>query len=190
VVSATLIACGLLLLAGVSANADGSVPAPTLSIMETVLGQPPPMVSSTGRWNVTDLGRAASLQVSGVNPPAGQTTVSAVWTSHAWRPQKGTAINATWGVTQDGVTVDSTGGSWTIQMRMRSGSGRWSTWFGPSEPFAAGVPHVVTYSAAPGSSWTEFPVRPKHAVQFQFRVRYTATAAGQHTASFTVTTAN
>jgi hypothetical protein len=67
VLSATLIACGLLVPAGVSADADGSVPAPTLSIMETVLGQPPPVVSSTGRSDVTDPGRAASLQVSGVN---------------------------------------------------------------------------------------------------------------------------
>src|SRR3954453_11377980 len=139
VVSATLIAFGLLVPAGVSADADGSVPAPTLSISETLLGQPPPVVSSTGRWDVTDPGKAASLQVSGVNPPAGQTTVSAVWTSHAWRPQKSTAINATWGVTQEGVAVGSSGGSWSIQMRMRTGSGRWSSWSGASEPFAAAV---------------------------------------------------
>src|SRR5437660_2910869 len=72
VVSATLIAFGLLLPAGVCANADSSVPAPSLSIIETVLGQRPPAVSSTGRWDVTDPGKAASLQVSGVNPPAGQ----------------------------------------------------------------------------------------------------------------------
>jgi len=75
-------------------------------------------------------------------------------------------------------------------MRMRTGSGRWSSWSGASGPFAADAPHVVTYSAGPGRSWTEFLVRPKHAVQFQFRARYTATAAAQHTASFTVTTAN
>src|SRR5947209_5286246 len=190
VVSTTLIAFGLLLPPGVSANADSSVPAPSLSIIETVLGQRPPAVSSTGRWDVTDPGKAASLQVSGLNPPAGQTIVSAVWTSHPWRPRKGTAINATWGVTQEGVSVGSSGGSWSIQMGMRTGSGRWSSWSGASGPFAADSPHVVTYSAGPGRSWTEFLVRPKHAVQFQFRVRYSATAAGQHTASFTVATAN
>lgn len=183
------LAFGLTASGALPANAEGSVPPPRLSIAEYLHGTQLPAASATGNWQVRRPGEAASLQVSGVNPVGCQTVVRAVWTSHAWRPRKGVAINATWSVTEDGVAMGGTGGLWNIQRRLRYGHGHWSPWAGPSDPFGSIVPHVVTYAAAPGRTWVEFLARPRKQVQFQFRLRYVAAAIGLHSASFAVSTA-
>lgn len=173
--------------AALPASADGSVPAPTVKITCTLLGQPSSAPTTTGTWTVAQPGQAASLEVKGVNVPTGRTSVVGVWTSHSWRPSKGIAISATWSVAEDGVAVASPEGDWSIQERERHGARGWSAWHGASAPFQSAF-GVITTSAA-GRSWTEFPVQPREKWQFQFRVRYTTSATGAQTASFAVTTA-
>lgn len=182
-----LLASGLAVPVSLPAAAGEAIPRPTLSITQTINGTPSPRETGTGRWQVTKPGRAASLQVTAVNAPAETTTVNAVWTSHRWRPRKGLAIDAYWDVSQHGAAAGGSGGTWVIQSRMRRGDGRWPAWPRAHERFRPAVPHVVTYTAG-GRSWTEFPVRPKTDVQFQFRVRYTAVSIGLNTASFSVAT--
>src|SRR4051812_1104467 len=89
----------------VAAPAVAEEPAPTLSIRTTLNGTPTAIPTASGQWRVASPGKSASLQVQGVNPASGRTTVVAVWTSHAFHPGRGIAVQADWTVGQEGIAA-------------------------------------------------------------------------------------
>jgi hypothetical protein len=165
-----------------------ATPAPTLTMRTTINGQPAPTPTAVGQWKVTQPGKSASLTVNGANPVGGRTTIVAVWTSHVFHPGRGIAIDATWSMDRDGVAPSGPVGRWSVANRWRHGSKGWSSWTGPDQADHPTIAGVVTESGL-GHTWFEFPQAPRGRWQFQVRVRYVMSAAGEHDASLSVSAA-